>query len=219
MMVSPWIRRGGRELPKQTSGRIGQTIGAKNWHWLKKRGRATSSFIDRDFKNNVAEARKLILSRALKFGESENAEENFAPNTFISSSAAEKIVGAEKDLFLKARKKIEKKGKLKPLSIKCNIRVGGQKNVRSIVGANVLGYIEGTDEDLKQELVIVTAHFDHLGKRGEDIYNGADDNGSGTSSLLEVSEAFAQARAAGDGPRRSVLMLLVSGEEKGAVGV
>jgi Zn-dependent M28 family amino/carboxypeptidase len=92
------------------------------------------------------------------------------------------------------------------------------KNTRQLIGSNVLGYVEGIDPNLKNEVVVVTAHYDHLGSRGESIFNGADDNGSGTTTVLEVAESFAQAKAAGAGPRRSVLFMLVSGEEKGLLG-
>jgi Zn-dependent M28 family amino/carboxypeptidase len=83
---------------------------------------------------------------------------------------------------------------------------------------NVLGYIEGTDPSLKDEVVVITAHFDHLGKRGDDVFNGADDNASGTSGVLAIAAAFAKAKKLGIGPRRSVLCMLVTGEEKGLLG-
>ena len=85
--------------------------------------------------------------------------------------------------------------------------------------ANVLGYLEGTD--LKDELLVISAHYDHLGmlSSGTDlIYNGADDDGSGTTALLELAKAFTQAKHEGNGPRRSILFLAVTGEEKGLVG-
>ena len=85
-----------------------------------------------------------------------------------------------------------------------------------IKGENVLGYIEGTD--LKEELIIITAHYDHLGKHEEKIYNGADDDGSGTVAAMEIAEAFILAKKEGNGPRRSVLVMTVSGEEKGLLG-
>jgi Zn-dependent M28 family amino/carboxypeptidase len=87
---------------------------------------------------------------------------------------------------------------------------------REITGENVLGYIEGTD--LKDELVIITAHYDHLGKTDQGIFYGADDDGSGTVSLMEIAEAFVSAKKAGFGPRRSILIMPVSGEEKGLLG-
>ncbi|MDB5191229.1 MAG: peptidase [Segetibacter sp.] len=82
--------------------------------------------------------------------------------------------------------------------------------------SNVVGYIEGTDK--KDEYVILTAHYDHLGKRGNVIFNGADDDGSGTVSVIEMAEAFAKAKAEGNGPRRTMVFMTVSGEEKGLWG-
>jgi hypothetical protein len=87
---------------------------------------------------------------------------------------------------------------------------------KHIKGENVLGFIEGTD--LKEELIIITAHYDHLGKHEEKTYNGADDDGSGTVAALEIAEAFMLAKKEGHGPRRSVLIMPVSGEEKGLLG-
>jgi Zn-dependent M28 family amino/carboxypeptidase len=67
--------------------------------------------------------------------------------------------------------------------------------------------------------VIITAHYDHVGKRSDGtIYYGADDDGSGTTGILELAEAFMTAKAAGKGPRRSILLMPVSGEEKGLWG-
>ena len=89
-------------------------------------------------------------------------------------------------------------------------------NKKKIKGENVLGYIEGGD--LKNELIIITAHYDHLGKHDSLVFNGADDDGSGTVATLEIAEAFMLAKKAGYGPRRSVLIMPVSGEEKGLLG-
>ena len=81
---------------------------------------------------------------------------------------------------------------------------------------NVVGYIEGSTK--KDELLIITAHYDHLGVRDKDIYRGADDNGSGTSALLEIAEAFSIAKSEGKGPSRSILFMAMTGEEKGLLG-
>jgi Zn-dependent M28 family amino/carboxypeptidase len=82
--------------------------------------------------------------------------------------------------------------------------------------SNVIGYIEGSD--LKNEYVFLTAHYDHLGKKGNVIYYGADDNGSGTASVLEMARAFAEAKAKGARPRRTLVFMTVSGEEEGLWG-
>ena len=93
-------------------------------------------------------------------------------------------------------------------------KILGQK--KKIKGENVLGYIEGSD--LKEELIIITAHYDHLGKHDSLIFNGADDDASGTVAAMEIAEAFMLAKKEGKGPRRSVLVMAVSGEEKGLLG-
>lgn len=91
------------------------------------------------------------------------------------------------------------------------------KQTISTTVSNVLGVLEGSDK--KEEYVIITAHYDHVGKRSDGtIYYGADDDGSGTTGILELAEAFASAKAAGKGPRRSIVLMPVSGEEKGLWG-
>ncbi len=87
---------------------------------------------------------------------------------------------------------------------------------------NVLAFIEGSDPALKDEVVIISSHYDHIGidlsEEDDQINNGADDDGSGTVTTLEIAEAFMKARRDGIGPRRSILFLHVSGEEKGLLG-
>lgn len=91
------------------------------------------------------------------------------------------------------------------------------KKERQVINAsNVVGVIEGTDK--KDEYVFVTGHYDHLGKKGDKIYYGADDDGSGTCGVIAMAEAFAKAKAAGKGPRRTMVFMTVSGEEKGLWG-
>jgi Zn-dependent M28 family amino/carboxypeptidase len=85
--------------------------------------------------------------------------------------------------------------------------------------ANVAGLLRGSDPRLKDELVVVTAHYDHVGVgapvRGDSIYNGTLDNAIGTAMLVEVARALA---SAGTRPRRSILFLAVGAEEKGLIG-
>jgi len=81
---------------------------------------------------------------------------------------------------------------------------------------NVLGYVEGSDKS--KEVLVVSAHHDHLGIRNGKVYNGADDDGSGTAAIINIAEAFARAKAEGHGPRRSMLFLSVTGEEEGLYG-
>jgi len=80
---------------------------------------------------------------------------------------------------------------------------------------NVIGYIEGSDPVLKNEYVVVGAHYDHLGKRGDYVFNGADDNGSGSVGVMNLARAFA---AATQKPKRTVVFALWTGEEEGLLG-
>ena len=81
---------------------------------------------------------------------------------------------------------------------------------------NVVAFIEGTENP--DEIVIVSAHYDHVGMSDGEIYNGADDNGSGTVAVMKIAEAFQYAVENGNGPKRSILFLHVTGEEKGLLG-
>jgi hypothetical protein len=135
------------------------------------------------------------------------------PNTFIiSEKTAEAITGA-------AWPELKEKGKkeqVKSSLFQANTALEFQKKILFLQSSNVLGFIEGSDK--KNEWLAITAHYDHLGKRGDVIYYGADDDGSGTVSVIEIAEAFVKAKAAGKVPRRNILFMTVSGEEKGLWG-
>ena len=81
---------------------------------------------------------------------------------------------------------------------------------------NVAAIIKGSEKP--DEYIILTAHLDHVGKKGDDIYNGADDDGSGSMALLEIAQAFKLAVLDGNRPKRSIVILHVSAEEKGLLG-
>ncbi len=81
---------------------------------------------------------------------------------------------------------------------------------------NIWAFIEGTEKP--EEIIVISAHYDHVGIEKGEIYNGADDDGSGTSALLEIAQAFQMAKKAGHGPKRSILFLHVTGEEHGLLG-
>jgi hypothetical protein len=113
-------------------------------------------------------------------------------------------------------KKVEKKGVDADDRFETKIQIDINKPTEDLTGENVLAYIPGTDK--KEELIILTAHYDHLGIKDSLVYNGADDDGSGTSALIEIAEAFMKAVEDGNRPKRSILIMPVSGEEKGLLG-
>jgi hypothetical protein len=131
------------------------------------------------------------------------------PNQFqVSEKIAQAIMG---DDYAKA-----KTGELPPKTYTADLALSFNKTTTNLQSSDVLGVLEGSD--LKDEYVFVTAHYDHLGKRDTTIYYGADDDGSGTVSVLEIAEAFVKAKEAGKGPRRTMVFMTVSGEEKGLWG-
>ncbi|NIR51710.1 M28 family peptidase [candidate division KSB1 bacterium] len=107
---------------------------------------------------------------------------------------------------------------LKPRSfairnLKVHMNVDLERKTRQT--QNVLGLVKGSDPRLRNELVVVGAHYDHLGIIDNQIYNGADDNASGTAGVLEIAEAFSEIPVV---PRRSVLFIAFSAEELGLLG-
>jgi Peptidase family M28/PA domain len=127
---------------------------------------------------------------------------------YVSERIARTIMGTDYDLA--------KKGSIEHKSYHAEVWLSIQKLTKRLQSTDVLGYLEGTD--LKDQLLVISAHYDHLGKKDSVIYFGADDDGSGTVSLLELAAAFSKAKNAGKGPRRSILFLANSGEEKGLFG-
>jgi hypothetical protein len=105
--------------------------------------------------------------------------------------------------------------------IKVSVSASAVKEEVKVRAENVLGFLEGSDPKLKQEILVVTGHYDHIGltTSGTDkVNNGADDDGSGTTGVLLIAEAFTTAKKAGNGPKRSILFMTVVGEEKGLLG-
>jgi len=104
-----------------------------------------------------------------------------------------------------------------PLGLKASMAIGN--TMRTIDSRNVVGKLAGTDPTLKDEYVVYSSHWDHLGVgapvAGDRIYNGALDNASGVSALLEIARAFTKVQPA---PKRSILFLMVTAEEQGLLG-
>jgi hypothetical protein len=126
----------------------------------------------------------------------------------ISEAVARTLMGNDLD----SAKSVNAKIKAYP----AEILLKTDKATNTLQSSNVLGILPGTDK--KDEYLYITAHYDHLGKRDTVIFYGADDDGSGTTAVIEMAEAFAAAKAAGNGPRRSIIFLAFSGEEKGLWG-
>ncbi len=106
-----------------------------------------------------------------------------------------------------------------PVSTNIRVNISITSKLRKFVSRNVIARIEGSDPKLKNEYVVYSAHWDHLGKdaslKGDQIYNGALDNASGTALMVEIARAFARLKIK---PKRSILFIATTGEEKGYLG-
>jgi len=134
---------------------------------------------------------------------------------FVSKDMAAEMLGVSEGRLARWRKKTGQKRAPKRFG-NAMVSLKFENKEQLVQSENVLGLVEGTDK--KDEIVVVTAHYDHVGIINGEIHNGADDDGSGTVAVLEMAQAFADARRNGHGPRRSVLFMTVSGEEKGLLG-
>jgi Zn-dependent M28 family amino/carboxypeptidase len=159
-----------------------------------------------------------------------NSRENFdlqSPDKNMKRIAVEgwMTLDRAKELFSAAGHDFEKlkqsalSREFKPVPLGAKANFSFRNTMRDVASQNVVAKVDGSDPKLKDEFVIYTAHWDHLGRdttrQGDQIFNGAADNASGTSALLELGEAFAQSKTP---PKRTVLFLAVTAEEKGLLG-
>ena len=136
---------------------------------------------------------------------------------FIHREAADEMLKGSGKTLIELQDNID--SSLKPNSFvfpDTRVNIYTRYNIEEKPIPNVAGLIEGSDPEMREEVIVFTAHFDHLGKnvRGE-IYNGADDNASGTAALIEIGEAFVKQQK---DLKRSILILWFSGEEIGLFG-
>ena len=167
---------------------------------------------------NPAVARYLSRSRGLKEDEaSAPAMSNMPGLILIHRNTADQLLASVgknlKDLQLEIDRKLEPHSFLLDGA---RVKVELSMKATDLEVYNVFGLIEGSDPKLKEEVVIYLAHYDHVGTDGEGgVFNGADDNASGTVALIEIAEAFKKEKKA---PRRSIGILWVSAEEIGLFG-
>lgn len=205
---SDWVERAG--LQKKIN--IALNHGAKMFFVI--------SATDAQKFTSLAAERKAVLSRfnQLSFNASSSTEKATSnPTFFVSQEMAAEMLDVKSSKLTKVVEEISEKKESSASKIKSStISVKAERGEVPVETANILGFLEGTDK--KDEVVLITAHYDHVGIQNGQIHNGADDDGSGTCAVLEIAEAFAKAKQAGNGPRRSILFMTVTGEEKGLLG-
>ncbi|HEY1024998.1 MAG TPA: M28 family peptidase [Sphingobacteriaceae bacterium] len=149
----------------------------------------------------------------------EKPRTNTMNNIAVTEDVANQLLARSGKTIAQLKAAIAESGKPSPVTAPASLNIDVQTKLTPTDSKNVLGYLEGSDPKLKEELIVITAHYDHEGiGEGGKVFNGADDDASGTTGVLEIAEAFAKAKKAGKGPRRSVLFMPVVGEEKGLLG-
>ncbi len=145
--------------------------------------------------------------------------------TQISQQLAVEILGlnSARDLYTLRKDVADNITEFVPEPTGYHLNYAPYSGTVEVQGENVIAYIEGSDPALKDEVVVLMGHYDHIGlsmpdDSGDMINNGADDNGSGSMALLTIAESLQEAKNNGVGLDRSVLILHVSAEEKGLLG-
>lgn len=200
--------------------------GASSWtyDWRKKSQEAAEQgakallIIDPNFQMSIGRMGGYMEKEKFELVKREEGSSAGIPVVYITRQMADRllILGGHKKSSNWLEKTISKKKKPKSVVAKASITINIDRKIEDLRSENVAGLIRGSE--FPDEVIVVTAHYDHLGVKGDDVYNGADDDGSGTVSLLEMAEAYSLAKSARNGPKRSILFLAVSGEEKGLFG-
>ncbi|MFD0795769.1 M28 family peptidase [Mucilaginibacter litoreus] len=148
--------------------------------------------------------------------------ENTTPPVFMTAGAVADAALKPSGKTFAQLKEAAKAGKQTQV-IKGNVDIAISSESKDVKAVDVLGFMPGSDAKLKNEVLVFSAHYDHIGLNTrpgatDKVNNGADDDGSGTTGILEIARAFSQAKKDGKGPRRSILFLGNVGEEKGLLG-
>lgn len=152
----------------------------------------------------------------------EGPAENVAIAYNITPEVADQVLKNSGKTYASLKGAIDASGAPQTQVIKADISTSYVTESKDAKAVDVLGYLPGSDPKLKNEVLVISAHYDHIGMLPEGnkdrVNNGADDDGSGTTSVMEIARAFSKAKKDGHGPRRSILFLGNVGEEKGLLG-
>ncbi len=157
--------------------------------------------------------------RVPRYGLASWVEAVDVPVVHISGDLAESIAESAGRSFTDLAEAAERIGGVAAVPLEgSHVELTTSVRRTSVANRNVVGLIEGADPELRDEWIIISAHYDHDGAFGPVIYNGADDDASGVAGLLEIAEAYRVAARDGDRPGRSVLLAAWNSEEQGLLG-
>ena len=186
----------------------------EKFYEAKRQGIKYLLIVDTNIAISYAQQERRIKHTSMKIDD--NPPIDYPVVIYISKQMADEIFTSSKQKTDNIIQTIATSGKPVHFSSKTSIQINFKQVKQKISAENVMAYIEGSD--LKEEILVLSAHYDHLGIQDGKVYNGADDDGSGTVAIMQLAKAFEEAKKQGKGPRRSMLFLNVSGEEKGLLG-
>ena len=175
---------------------------------------------DEDFETRRSRMKKWMLRKSTSLNREKDGEGTDLPTLFIKQSTLDSWLAETKLKSIQNHADKVASGKpTKALAFKRIAALDILQTTREYEAENVLAFLEGSDPELKDEVLVITSHYDHVGIIDGEIHNGADDDGSGTVTVMEIARQFKMLEEAhGMGPRRSVLFMNVVGEEKGLLG-
>ena len=173
--------------------------------------------------NSFSDNAALAALNARRIGQVSLYESSDVPQTFaVSTKFADQILAASGNTVEALKKQIDQTINPVVFDLKDVTVSSTVEKSKALETENVLAFVEGTDPKLKDEVIVVSSHYDHLGinplLKGDQIFNGAADDGSGAVASLELAQAFMNAKRDGFGARRSILFVNFSAEEKGTLG-
>lgn len=191
--------------------------------YLNQQGAAGVLLINQMLDNPPAQLADYLKRRSEGIELESATKAKLIPQVYIGSAVANAILAPANTTLADAKKKIEDSQKPASITVKTPVALGATLDAQYPRAENVLGFLEGSDPKLKNEVLVITGHYDHIGlnpdpNATDKVFNGADDDGSGTTGVLLMAEAFSKAKKAGKGPKRSILFMTVCGEEKGLLG-
>jgi len=165
-------------------------------------------------KNNSKKA--VHFSVAIKEGELKTNLYELASDKYEGRETGKKGLELSATYLQNYYKNLEIQGGMPDTSYFQNFRVWSKRDKDSLNGKNVLAFIKGKSKP--NEIIVISAHYDHLGMKNNETYFGTDDDGSGTVAVMQIAKAFKEAKDKGYTPERSILFLHFAGEEKGLLG-
>jgi Peptidase family M28 len=160
-----------------------------------------------------AGANRFVLQEAMIVRDSSSTDRIAATIALNYEKALALFAASELDLNALREGALSRE--FRPVVLKATITGSARNRVREIESKNVVAKIEGSDPVLRNQYVIYSAHWDHLGRQGENIFHGASDNASGTAGLLELAHAFSELPKR---PKRTIVFLWPTAEERGLLG-